>query len=153
DAGPLDTLPAMTTASGTINNVSDTALLVAGCRAIESDKPHALVRDPFAARLAGERGLAMFQALPHPEISGFGIALRTRFVDELLLEAVASSGVKTVLSLGAGLDTRPWRLDLRSTLRWIEVDFSAMLDYKNALLRGEQPRCRLERLSVDVTNA
>src|SRR5689334_10551448 len=111
----------MTEASGAIDNVSDTALLVAGCRAMECERVHALVRDPFAARLAGERGLAMFRALPHPEISGFGIALRTRFVDELLLEAVASLGLSTVVSLGAGLDTRPWRLDLPSELRWIEV--------------------------------
>src|SRR5438046_795712 len=92
-----------------ITHVSDTALLVAGCRAIESDRPDAFVRDPFAARLAGERGIAMFRALPHPEMMGFGIAIRTRFIDELLLEALASTGVGTVVSVGSGLDTRAWR--------------------------------------------
>jgi O-methyltransferase involved in polyketide biosynthesis len=46
--------------------VSDTALLVAGCRAVEAENPCALARDRFAARLAGERGNAMFRALPHP---------------------------------------------------------------------------------------
>jgi len=135
-----------------ITHVSDTALLVAGCRAIETERPDALVRDPFAGRLAGERGRAMFRAVPHPEIMGFGLAVRTRFIDELLLEALASTGVATILSLGAGLDTRPWRLELPPGLRWLEVDFPAMLDYKEALLAGETPRCRRERLTADLNN-
>ncbi len=133
--------------------MSDTALLVAGCRAIETERPDALMRDPFAARLAGERGQAMFRAVPHPEIMGFGIAIRTRFIDELLLEALAGTGVKTVVCFGAGLDTRPWRLDLPPEVRWIEVDFAAMLDYKETLMEEERPRCRRERLTADLNNS
>lgn len=142
----------MSSAPNLITHVSDTALLIASCRATESDRPDAFVRDPFAKRLAGERGLAMFRALPHPEIVGFGMAVRTRFVDELLLEALSASGVGTVLSVGAGLDTRPWRLELPSTLRWIEVDFSAVLDYKDNLMSTETPRCRRERLIADLND-
>jgi len=40
-----------------IQHVSDTALWVAGCRAIETERPDALFRDPLAVSLAGERGL------------------------------------------------------------------------------------------------
>jgi methyltransferase (TIGR00027 family) len=135
-----------------ITHVSDTALLVAGCRAIESEDPDAFVHDPFAARLAGERGMAMFQALPHQQIMRFGIAIRVRFVDELLMDAISSKGVETVLCVGAGLDTRPWRLELPPSLRWIEIDFPAMLDYKEALMAGETPRCRRERLTADLND-
>jgi len=135
-----------------ITHVSDTALLVVGCRAMEAARPDALVHDPFVARLAGERGLAMFKTLPHPEVMQFGITLRTRFVDELLLEVIAPGAVTTVVSVGAGLDTRPWRLDLPKELRWIEVDFAAMLDFKDGLLRDEKPRCRRERLEADVND-
>ena len=142
----------MSDAPAEITHVSDTAVLVAGCRAVESQRPDALVRDPFAARLAGERGIAMFHALPHPEIRGFGIAIRTRFLDELLLEALEISGVKTVVSVGAGLDTRPWRLELPADLRWIEVDFSSILDYKERLMEKETTRCRRERLIADVND-
>jgi methyltransferase (TIGR00027 family) len=143
----------MSSESGAITHVSDTALLVAGCRAIEATRPDALVRDPFVGRLAGERGLAMFRRLQHPEIMLFGMAIRTRFVDELVLEALAAGGVGTVVCVGAGLDTRPWRLDLPSELRWIEVDFAAMLDFKDRLLADEKPRCRRERLEADVNDA
>jgi methyltransferase (TIGR00027 family) len=142
----------MSTAPSGITHVSDTALLVAGCRAIESERPDAFVRDPFAARLAGERGMAMLRALPHPEIMSFGIALRGKFLDDLLLDALASTGVTTVVSVGSGLDTRAWRLELSPDLRWIEVDFAAMLDYKETLMATETPRCRRERLSADLND-
>jgi methyltransferase (TIGR00027 family) len=94
----------------------------------------------------------MFRAMPHPEIMGFGIAVRTRFLDELLLDALRSTGVTTVVSVGSGLDTRPWRLELDSELRWIEVDFPAILDYKESLMEKEQPRCRRERLTADLND-
>lgn len=48
----------MSSNDGEIIHVSDTALMVAACRAHETELEDAFVRDPFAARLAGERGLA-----------------------------------------------------------------------------------------------
>jgi O-methyltransferase involved in polyketide biosynthesis len=54
--------------NGEISHVGDTAVMVAACRALESDTPDGLVHDPFAARLAGERGLAMLRVLPQPEM-------------------------------------------------------------------------------------
>ncbi len=42
----------------------------------------------------------------------FGIAVRSRFIDELLLDTLASNPIATVVCLGCGLDTRPWRLEL-----------------------------------------
>lgn len=138
---------------GEIRHVSDTALMVAACRAHETELEDAFVRDPFAARLAGERGVAILRALPHSNVVLLGIAVRTRLIDELLLEALRDQPITTVLSVGCGLDTRPWRLDLRSDLRWIEIDFADVLDYKDRLLAGETPRCRRERLTIDLNDA
>jgi methyltransferase (TIGR00027 family) len=136
-----------------ITHVSDTALMVAACRALETDSPDGFVRDPFAGRLAVERGMSMFDALPHPQMMRFGIGVRSRFMDELVLEALASEKIATVLSLGCGLDTRPWRLEVPPELRWIEVDFVDMLDYKNTLMSAETPRCRREFIAADVNDA
>lgn len=135
-----------------ITHVSDTALMVAACRALESESPDGLVRDPFAARLAGERGMAMLRGNPQPEMMRFRVGVRSRFIDELLFEALASKPITTVLSLGCGLDTRPWRLDLSPNLRWIEVDFLDILDYKERLMSAEKPRCRRERLAADLND-
>lgn len=72
---------------GEITHVSDTALMVAACRALESESADGFVHDPFAARLAGERGMAIFRAIPQADMIRFGIDVRSRFMDELLLEA------------------------------------------------------------------
>jgi methyltransferase (TIGR00027 family) len=140
-------------APGEITHVSDTALMVAACRALESESPDGFVQDPFAARLAGDRGMAILNALPRPELMRFGIGVRSHFLDELLLEILAAEPIATVLSVGCGLDTRPWRLELPPALRWVEVDFPDMLDYKESILAGETPRCRRERLTADLNDA
>jgi len=143
----------MPESDGKITHISDTALMVAACRAHESALADAFVHDPFAARLAGERGVAILNTLPHADVARLGLAIRTRFVEKLLLEALATSPITTVLSVGCGLDTRPWRLDLAPNLRWIEVDFADVLDYKERLMSGERSRCQRERLTVDVNDA
>jgi methyltransferase (TIGR00027 family) len=143
----------MSSNTGEIKHVSDTALMVAACRAHETELDDAIVRDPFAARLAGERGWAILRELPHSNVLRLGLAIRTRFVDELLLEGLGNHPITTVLSVGCGLDTRPWRLDLQTNLRWIEIDFADVLDYKDRLMFGERPRCRRERLTVDLNDS
>ncbi len=80
----------------------------------------------------------------------FGIGLGSRFIDEFLLHELEDGAVDCVLSPGAGLDARPWRLSLPSTLHWIEVDFAPILDYKHSLMNDVAPHCRLERLVADV---
>ena len=143
----------MSQPDGEITHVSDTALMVAACRALEADAEDGFVHDPFAARLAGERGMAILRALPHAQVLRFGVGTRSRFMDELLLEAFAARRIETVVSLGCGLDTRPWRLDLLPDLRWIEVDFPEMLDYKDAIMSAIPPRCRRERMTADLNDA
>jgi len=143
----------MSPSDGEISHVSDTALLVAACRALEAEDADGFVHDPFAERLAGERGKAMFQAPPHPQTMRFGIAVRSHFMEELLLETLDAGAIRTVLSVGCGLDTRPWRLELPADLRWIEVDFADMLDYKETLLADVKPQCRRERFTADLNDA
>jgi methyltransferase (TIGR00027 family) len=136
-----------------IAHVSDTALMTAACRAMETERIDGLIRDPFAAQWAGERGMVIARALPGLELMCFGVGIRSRFLDELVIDTISTHAIATVLSVGAGLDTRPWRLDLPATLRWIEVDFPGMLDYKDAIMASAAPKCRRERLSADVNDA
>lgn len=133
-----------------VEHVSDTALMVAAARASETARPDGVVRDPLAGLLAGPRGAALAEKMLDPGWLGIGVGLRARTIDRLLLEAIAGQGIRTVVLLGSGLDARPWRLDLPPDLHWIEVDFAPILDYKFDLLKAHQPKCRLERLSVDL---
>ena len=134
-----------------VEHVSDTALMVAAARAMETERPDGVVRDPFARRLAGDRGAALVDKLLVRDWLGIGVGLRCRTVDEMLVDAIRAHGIRTVLVLGAGLDTRAWRLDLPRELRWVEVDFEPILDYKAGILASENPRCRLERVAANLT--
>lgn len=135
-----------------IQHVGDTALMVAACRALETTRPDGFVHDPFAERLAGERGMAIARALPRIEVMAFGVGVRSRCLDELVVKCIAERSITAVLSVGAGLDARPWRLDLPAGLRWIEVDFPAMLDYKASVMESATPKCRLERIPADLND-
>jgi O-methyltransferase involved in polyketide biosynthesis len=54
------------------------------------------------------------------------------------------------LNLGAGLDTRPYRMTLPATLRWVEVDFPHVVEFKNVTLVEHQSACTLERVGMDL---
>ncbi|HET8527103.1 MAG TPA: class I SAM-dependent methyltransferase, partial [Actinomycetota bacterium] len=116
-----------------IQHTSESALLTAGWRAMESARPDALFHDPLAARLAGERGLRIAKTSP---AGAWVVAIRTGLIDAFVRSAI-SSGIDTVINLGAGLDTRPHRMDLPSSLRWVEVDYPSLIDGKTANLSGE----------------
>lgn len=132
-----------------IESVSDTARWVAVYRAMESARPDALFRDPYAARLAGERGFAVADLMDRRRQAAWAMIVRTQVFDEILLAAVAA-GTDLVLNLAAGLDARPWRLALPPALRWVDVDLPGILDYKTRALQGEAPRCRYEAVPLDL---
>jgi methyltransferase (TIGR00027 family) len=133
------------------NDVSDTALWIAAYRAQETERVDAVFRDWLAARLAGIRGYQMAATMPHTKAMAFAMVVRTAAIDRLVTAAV-SQGIDTVINLGSGLDTRPYRMKLPVNLRWIEVDFPATIHYKNEKLAGEGPVCRLERIAMDLAN-
>jgi methyltransferase (TIGR00027 family) len=134
-----------------IQHVSDTAFLVAHYRAIESARPDALFRDPLAERLAGEKGRAIVASFSTPAMAGWQVAMRTVVIDELIRAAVAR-GVGMVINLGAGLDTRPYRLDLPPDMVWVEVDYPDVIRLKQERLSGEAPRFGLERVELDLAD-
>ncbi|MEP7056792.1 MAG: SAM-dependent methyltransferase [Caldimonas sp.] len=132
-----------------IRQVSDTALWVAMYRALESDRSDALFKDPFARRMAGERGAAIVRALPLGQAMAWAMAVRTAVIDELVLRAVAR-GATTVLNLGAGLDARAFRLALPPALRWIDADLPAVIEHRRACMEGDRAACDHSDVVADV---
>jgi methyltransferase (TIGR00027 family) len=142
----------MDPAEGAIHNISDTARWVAVYRARESQQPDAVFHDPFAEGLAGDRGKQIAASMPFAEKSSFSFVARTWLVDQLISEQVRA-GVEMVVNLAAGLDARPYRMDLPRSLQWIEVDLPEILAYKEEILRDEKPVCALEQVRLDLSNA
>jgi methyltransferase (TIGR00027 family) len=135
-----------------IQSISDTALWVAVYRARETDRPDALFRDPLARRLAGTRGEQIAQTMGFSGRDSWPFVARTCAFDEVIGEQIRA-GADKVVNLAAGLDTRPYRMNLPPSLKWVEVDLPAILDYKEDILAGERAVCALERVRLDLTNA
>jgi methyltransferase (TIGR00027 family) len=134
-----------------ITHVSDTARWTAFYRATESARRDALFRDPLAERLAGEHGRAIVASVPWINRSGWWLVARTKIIDDAITEAIAD-GCDRVLNLAAGLDTRPYRLDLPSDLAWVEADLPKLLAEKTQALADQTPRCQLTRTAVDLAD-
>lgn len=137
----------------TIENVSDTARWVAVYRAMETARPDAIFRDPYAARLAGERGEAIVRTMRRGRATAWAMIVRTAVFDRIILDRVNAGGVDLVLNLAAGLDARAWRLAVPRSLRWVDVDLPGILDYKLDALRDERPVCRYEAVRLDLRDA
>ncbi|MCX5265669.1 class I SAM-dependent methyltransferase [Streptomyces sp. NBC_00199] len=134
-----------------------TAVGVARVRALESERENALFRDPLAQAFATAGGLwPSSPALADDESArrrrlavSFSIVIRTKFLDDLLRQASAS-GVRQVVLLGAGMDSRAFRMNWPEGTRLFEVDTAEPLDFKASVLRQERAVARCERITVAV---
>lgn len=132
-----------------IRNVSDTARWVAFYRAMESERPDAIFNDPFARRLAGERGEQIVRSIPKGKQMAWPMIVRTAVMDEIILRVV-KEGADCVVNLAAGLDARPWRLPLPASLKWVDVDHPEMINVKLAKLAADRPVCQYEAVKLDL---
>ncbi len=135
-----------------IEHISDTAAWVAMYRALESERPDAIFHDPYARRLAGERGETILETMPKARSWGWPMVVRTAVMDEMTEHLIWEERADLVVNLAAGLDARPYRLRLPAELTWVEVDFPDVIAYKEEILQGESPRCRLERVPLDLAD-
>ncbi len=126
--------------------VGKTALGAAVCRLIEQSQPEEtrLFHDPVVKDLVGTpiRALMQFESMRHftikqtdaimPGIYGAQIC-RTRFIDDAV-QAALSQGIGQVVILGAGLDTRPYRLAGMERVNVLEVDLPSVQEDKKKKL-------------------
>lgn len=149
-------------------SVGATALGVAAARAAETESEQPLFRDPFARVFldaVGEGMWSMFDssALPaeladiDPELPARMktmvdfFAARTAFIDDFFRTA-ADSGLRQVVILAAGLDTRAWRLPWPDGTRVYELDQPMVLEFKSSTLRehGVEPASHRIEVPVDL---
>jgi methyltransferase (TIGR00027 family) len=135
-----------------IRSVSDTAIWVAHYRAVETGRADAMFRDPFARLLTGERGGQIARTFGRfGRYTEWIVLTRTVIIDDFIMEAIRG-GVDAVINLGAGLDTRPYRLDLPPSFQWVEADQPHVVEFMNESLKDHAPRCRLQRVAVDLSD-
>jgi methyltransferase (TIGR00027 family) len=149
-------------------SVGATALGVAAARAAETESENPLISDPFARVFLDAAGDGMWNwfAAPNlpaeiveaepdlkPRMEGMVdyMAARTSFFDGFFLDATRA-GVRQVVILAAGLDSRAWRLPWPDGITVYELDQPSVLEFKSSTLRdnGAQPTCNLVHVPVDL---
>jgi methyltransferase (TIGR00027 family) len=142
--------------------VGFTALFSAACRATETCRePHPLVRDPYAkefvlaARLPSQLPITPEAAdadtsFPWSPIATY-VGVRSRFFDEFFAAATAA-GIRQVVILAAGLDTRGFRLGWPEGTTVLEVDAPRVLEFKEQVLAsvGARSSCARQAVAADL---
>jgi methyltransferase (TIGR00027 family) len=132
--------------------LGSTARWTASVRAAESARADRLLDDPWAAALAGQEGAAWFAQ--RPADSGIPIVLRTRFFDDWLQRIALQAGIRQIVLMAAGLDTRAFRLGWPEETRILELDQAMVLAYKEQILHsaGARPACERRTIEADLTD-
>ncbi|BBX09740.1 class I SAM-dependent methyltransferase [Mycolicibacterium aichiense] len=148
------------------SSVGATATLVAAARAAASREHDPLIDDPFAEPLVRAVGVDFFTKmasgdLPNPDDdSAMGVtrmtdnmAVRTKFFDEFFLGA-ADAGVRQVVILASGLDSRAYRLDWPAGMVVYEIDQPDVIAFKTQTLaeQGAAPTCDRRPVAIDLRN-
>lgn len=149
-------------------SVGATALGVAAARAAETESENPLISDPFARVFVDAAGDGVWSIYANPTRLAQGpelepdvrarirllidfIAARTAFFDEFFLGAVAT-GIRQVVILASGLDSRAWRLPWPDGTVVYELDQPKVLKFKSATLRrhGAEPMAQLINVPIDL---
>ncbi len=133
------------------STLAATAYWTAAVRARESKRQDRLFHDPWAAKLAGEQGASWIAQ--HTEDATLPMVVRTRYFDDFLTRITVQEGVRNLVLLAAGLDTRAFRLNWSPGVRLFELDQPAIQKYKEAILRLHrmQPACERRSVCQDLT--
>ena len=148
------------------HSVGATATGVAVGRALATQRPNALIDDPYAAPLVRAVGVPFFTRLVDGELNPgevdanavFGMqrmtdmmAVRTRFFDEFFLTA-ARAGTRQAVILAAGLDARAYRLPWPPETTVFEIDQPQVIDFKSQTMRelGAAPTAHRHAVAVDL---
>jgi methyltransferase (TIGR00027 family) len=149
-------------------SVGATALGVAAARAADTESEDPLIDDPFARVFLEAAGDGMWNWFGNPDLpdqiakvapdmplrmQGMRdyMASRTAFFDEFFIDAT-EAGVRQVVILAAGLDSRSWRLPWPDGVTVYELDQPKVLEFKSSTLRerGAQPMANLVSVPVDL---
>jgi methyltransferase (TIGR00027 family) len=149
-------------------SVGMTAVMVAAARAAETDKDYPLISDPHARLLVAGAGTGAWEYMldpafvarvtdEDPEVGAVFVhmanyqAVRTHFFDAFFTTATAA-GIRQVVILASGLDSRAYRLDWPAGTVVYEIDQPKVLEYKSTTLAdgGVTPRAELRQIAIDL---
>jgi methyltransferase (TIGR00027 family) len=145
-------------------SVGATATMVAAARAVASGRPGSVINDPFAEPLVRATGVDFFARLARGDLDfanvggdvGTGwmpevFAVRAKFFDAFFA-AAGAKGIRQVVIVAAGLDSRSYRLSWPVQTTIYEVDQPEVVEFKQRTLAalGAAPTAELHAVGIDL---
>ena len=113
------------------NPVSRTAYYCCGVRMLDAETKHPVVNDRYAVRFMNEEGMKTFNAFRKFKAPNASNIARHRIADDILRDFIHKHDDPTIIIIGAGFDSRAYRLTGGD---WIELDEPHLIEYKNEKL-------------------
>ncbi|MEV7375722.1 SAM-dependent methyltransferase [Streptomyces sp. NPDC090301] len=129
--------------------VSRTAQWTAAARALETEREDRLFADPYARTVADQIGFELLERYAGGGTVPF-LAIRTTYLDRAIVRAVEERGIRQVVFLAAGMDTRFFRLPWPDGVTVYELDRPALLEAKAEMLAKEPKPAGRDRIAVPV---
>lgn len=130
------------------NPVSPTAFYCGGVRMVDAENPVPVVGDRHAATLMGDDGRRIFAAFERFVNQNGSNVTRHRILDDMLRDRFKGQPLRLTVLLGAGLDSRPFRL---GSGRWVELDEAPIIERKERLLPASKCPTSLTRIAIDFS--
>lgn len=131
-----------------MNPISNTAYYCCGVRMEDAERTPSLCNDHFARRFMDERGLRIYEPFRAEKLPNISNIVRCRIIDDFVRDELGKDPGTRVVTIGAGFDTRPYRL---SGGDWIEIDEPQIIQYKNERLPVAESLNPLRRMSIDFS--
>lgn len=132
-----------------MNSVSNTAYYCCGIRMLDAKQSPSFCHDQYAERFMDTKGLAIFEPFKSEKMPNISNVARCRLIDDYVKNEIANHAKLTIITIGAGFDTRPYRLNGG---HWVEVDEPQIIDYKNDKLPIAECKNTLQRIAIDFAN-
>lgn len=129
-----------------MTDVSYTAYFCCGVREEDADSLKPIIDDQFANKLMGDKGREIYSKFSDELYAKGNIISRHKLIDELLIREISLDPELSIIIVGSGLDSRPFRLNGGV---WYEIDESQLIHKKNKILPQEDCPNTLTRIGMD----
>ena len=81
-----------------------------------------------------------------------GIAVRARYTEELIKKLTTENNITQIVNAAAGLDTYAWRINLPNNIKYFEIDYQDILQWKIDQLKDEKLKLNMKPVFADLSS-
>lgn len=129
--------------------ISNMAFYCCGARMQDAQMPRPICGDAYAQLFMNDYGQRIYDRFSQESLSRVSMTVRHRIIDELLRRMLKATPELSVITIGAGFDSRPYRLCGGT---WYELDEPQLIAYKEERLPAAQCANPLHRIAIDFAS-